>query len=127
MAGILGVQEYEQPAFNQLVAGETFEIKKITIASGAGTLTRGTVLGMDSSTYKYKQLNPAGTDGTEVARAILAEDVDATSSDVKTIAYFIGKYRLADLIWPDGITDAQKKTALLQLQDRGIIVDEDWA
>ena len=127
MSGILGVEEYEQPAFYQLVAGKTFEVKKITIASGAGKLTRGTVLGMNTSTYKYKQLDPSASDGTEVARAILAEDVDASSTDVKTTAYFIGKYRLADLIWPGSITDAQKKTALLQLQDRGIIIDEDWA
>ncbi|SDO03997.1 Bacteriophage lambda head decoration protein D [Desulfonauticus submarinus] len=126
MAGILGVEEHEQPAYD-LVAGKTFETKKITISSGAGKLVRGTVLGMDRVSCKYKQLNPSASDGTHVAWAILAEDVDATNSDVKTIAYFLGKYRLSGLIWPPSITDQEKKAALRQLQTKGIIVDEDWS
>ncbi len=127
MSGILGVEEYTESTSSQLIAGNTFEMKKITIASGAGVLKRGTVLGMDTSSYKYKQLNPGASDGTEVARAILVDDVDASSNDIIAMAYLIGKYKLSDLIWPDSITDDQKRAALLQLQDRGIIVDDNWA
>jgi hypothetical protein len=56
----------------------------------------------------------------------LLEDADASSADKKAQAYLIGKFRLSDLVWPAGITDAQKNAALLQLQDRGIIVDQDF-
>ena len=123
MAGTLGITVEEMPKLSILIASETHLSKQITIASGAGQLKRGTVLGLNTSTYKYTQLNPSASNGTEVARAILVEDVDASERDVKAQAFFVGKYRLSDLIWPDGITDEQKNTAILQLQDRGIIVE----
>ena len=123
MAGTLGITMEEMPELSILIASEIHLAKQITIASGAGELKRGTVIGINTSTYKYTQLAPSATDGTEVARAILVEDVDATDSDVKAQAFFVGKYRLSDLIWPDGITDSQKNAAILQLQDRGIIVE----
>lgn len=120
MAATLGTQQYEGKEISQLIAGSVHIQKKVTIASGV--LKRGTVLAMDAN-GNYVQLNPSATDGTEIARAILAEDVDASSGSVQAQAYFVGKYRLSDLIFPDGVTDSQKQTALLQLQDRGIIVE----
>jgi hypothetical protein len=124
--GTLGATETEGTELSQLVASDVHEQKPITVASGAGELQRGTVLGMVSGDYEYNILNPGGSDGTEVARAILLEDVDATSAAVKTQGYFAGKYRLSDLVWPGGITDAQKNAALLGLQDKGILVDQDF-
>jgi hypothetical protein len=112
---------------SQLVAGDTHELKPVTIASGAGVLARGSVLGLITASNHYNQLNPAGSDGTETARAILVEDVDATSEDVPALAFVLGKFRTSDLVWPGGATDAQKKAALLDLQDRGMVVDTDWA
>lgn len=125
MAGILGADEtnFDEPC--QLVAGEVHEQKPITLAADE-VRTRGTVLGMVTASFEYKILNTAGADGTEVARAILAEDVDATGAAKETRAHFTGKYRLKDLVWPGSITDAQKNAAILDLQDRGIIVDEDF-
>jgi len=123
MGGTLGITVEEMSNLSILVANETHLARQITISSGAGELKRGTVLGINTSTYKYKKLDPAASDGTEIARAILVEDVNATDSDVKAQAFFVGKYRLSDLIWPDGITDEQKNAAILQLQDRGIIVE----
>lgn len=123
MAGTLGITTEALQDLSILIAGDTHEQKKITVKSGAGILTRGTVLSIDTTTYKYVQLNPDASDGTEVARAILAEDVDATDADVTAQAFFIGKYRASDLVWPDEITTEQKNAALLQLQDRGIIVE----
>ena len=114
-------------AISQLIAGDTHEMKPVTIINGAGALVRGTVLGLVTASNQYDQLNPAGADGTEEARAILVEDVDATSAAAAAQAYVLGKFRSADLVWPAGITDAQKKAALLQLQDRGMPVDTDWA
>ena len=121
------VENLDTEVVSQLVAGDTHELKPVTIASGAGALARGTVLGLITASSQYNQLNPAGADGTEVARAILAEDVDATSEDVLAQAYVLGKFRESDLVWPGGIPDTQKKAALLDLQDRGIPVDTDWA
>jgi len=96
-------------------------MKQGVVASGAGVLSRGTVLAMNAD-GKWVQLAPAASDGTEIARGILAEDVDATSADVIVQVYLVGEYRLVDLIWPGSITDPQKATAILNLQDRGIVV-----
>jgi len=76
--------------------------------------------------YKYKELDPDDGNGTETARSILLQDTDASAADAAAQAYFTGTYRLDDLIWPDGITDAQKNAAILELQDHGILVDKDF-
>jgi len=76
--------------------------------------------------YKYKELDPDDGNGTETARSILGEDKDASAADAAAQAYFAGTYRLSDLVWPSGITDAQKNAAILQLQDRGILLDADF-
>jgi hypothetical protein len=99
----------------------------ITLAAGAGNLLRGTVLSLNTTTKKWHQLNPAGSTGTNVARAILVNAVDATYREMKAIGGFDAKYRYVDLIWPTGITRHQIDTALLELQDRGIIVDEGFS
>ncbi|MBC7328855.1 head decoration protein [bacterium] len=55
----------------------------ITIASGY-KLTAGTVLGKITASGKYGPYDDTATDGRETAVGILAEDVDATNSDVGT-------------------------------------------
>ena len=113
---------------SQLLAGDLHEIKPVTIASGAGELSRGTVLGMLSADFTYNQFDQDdGTYGLNVARAILAEDVDATSAAVTAQAYVLGKFRESDLVWPADIETAEKQAALLNLQEFGIVVDTDWA
>lgn len=114
MAGSLGVFEYSEEARAQLTAAEGCRLLPVIVPSGAGVLKRGTVLAVNAD-YKTPQVAPAATDGTEVARIILANDVDATNTDVQALAYGPGAYRGSDLIWPDGITAAQKNAALLQL------------
>ena len=113
---------------SQLLAGDLHEIKPVTIASGAGELSRGTVLGMLSADFTYNQFDQDdATYGLNVARAILAEDVDATSAAVTAQAYVLGKFRESDLIWPADIETAEKQAALMNLQEFGIVVDTDWA
>jgi len=113
---------------SQLIAGDTHELKPVTIASGAGVLERGTVLGMLSASFTFNQFDQDdGVNGLNVARAVLAEDIDATSAAVEAQAVVLGKLRESDLIWPGDIDPAEKQAALLDLQDRGIPVDTDWA
>ena len=103
----------------------TFQAEE-TIEGGTSEATAAVTTTVDER-YKYKEVDPADGNGTEDARAILAEDADASSADVTAEIFLTGKYRYDDLVWPDGITAAQKQAALLQLQDRGILVDEDWS
>jgi hypothetical protein len=71
---------------------------------------------------KYQRLDPAGTGPAKKAAAVLAERIDATASDQPGIVIARGAVlALAELDWPAGITDAQKATALDELNALGIV------
>lgn len=92
-----------------------------TLASGSGVVVTGTVLGKVMASGKFKPLAPAASDGTQTAAAIILQYADATSADLRVVNL---KRRaqvvLQALVWPAGITDAQKATALVQLELLGI-------
>jgi len=82
----------------QLFAGDFPRVLlPVTIASGAGVLAKGTVLGKITASGKYTAYNNGASDDSEVAKLILAEDVDATSADVKAMAYASGHFNEAAL------------------------------
>ena len=121
MSPTLGVTETTGSELSQLVASEVHIQREITLKVGAGALSRGTVLEMVSSLAGTWQQLATVAD----ARAILAEDVTNDASNTKKAqAYFVGKYRELDLIWPAAITTKDKRTAIVALQDRGIVIDE---
>ena len=110
-------------ALSQLIASDIHIQKEITLKASCGDLKRGTVLEMVSaaaSTWQQLQYNQP-----TYARAILAQDVDDSVSTQKAQAYFVGKYRETDVIWPANITTVNKRTAIQTLQDKGIIMDVD--
>ena len=115
---LLGATETEGTELSQLIAGEVHEMKIVTITSGEN-LVRGAV--MASAAQKYVEVDPIVPANAE---AILAEDVDASLGDKQGQAFFLGKYRYSDLVWPV-MTAANKKLALEALQAKGIIVDVD--
>lgn len=118
MAGTHGVTETEGTELSQLVASDVHEMKIVTITSGQN-LVRGAV--MASAAQKYVEIAPLVPADAE---AILSEDVDASLADKQGQAFFPGRYRYSDLVWP-AMTAANKKLALEALQARGIIVDVD--
>ncbi len=93
-----------------------------TIASGAGAVTTGTVLGKITASGKYVPIDFAAGDGSENAAAILINYADATSADVET-AILIGNAQIVpnQLTWPAGATQVQKDAALAQLAALDII------
>lgn len=74
--------------------------------------------------YKLTEYDPAGTDGSEVLRGILMENVDASGGDQPATLFFRGPARVngKDLIWKTGLSDAQKSIALAAMERRGIRV-----
>jgi Bacteriophage lambda head decoration protein D len=66
--------------------------RKVTLASGAGALLRGTLLGKITAGGKYLASLSAAVDGSQTPDCILAEDTDATSADKDTVAYFRGQF-----------------------------------
>ena len=96
---------------------------RVTVAAGQ-TLLLGAVVGIEAATTKVVQLDPAATDGSEIAVGVLAADVDAAASD-RTDGILISRHAIVAhhaLIWPVGITPIQKASAKLQLKALGILV-----
>ncbi|WP_342640931.1 head decoration protein [Rhodoligotrophos ferricapiens] len=95
---------------------------EVILASGSPALEVGTVLGMVTTTGKYEQLDPAASDGTQTARAILLEKTPALSADRRVVVLARAAEVVSQaLIWPAGINATQKATALASLDGRGIV------
>ncbi|WP_127476565.1 head decoration protein [Sulfurivermis fontis] len=94
-----------------------------TVAAGQN-LQLGTVLGRKTADGKLYVLAPNATDGTEIAVGVLATDTDATLID-REDAILIARHAIvarSALIWPAGITAAQKAAAEAQLEALGLLV-----
>jgi Bacteriophage lambda head decoration protein D len=93
----------------------------ITVLSGE-TLQAATVLGKVTASAKYKALDPAAADGSEVAAGILYDAVDASAADAEGVAIVrLAEVNAAELVWPDGITGGEQTTALGELAALSII------
>ena len=96
----------------------------ITVASGAGKLEPGTVLGKITTGGKYTGLAPAATNGSQNAAAILWAGVDASSADAPGVVVLRGPaiVNRHELVWPDGATETQITAATTALAALGIIL-----
>lgn len=106
--------KYEAPSY--------YSRDEAVVAAGQN-LALGTVLGQNSSDGKLYALNPNAIDGTQNAVAVLAQDVDASAADAT--ALIVARHAIVArgaLVWPSGITDAQKAAAEGQLKGLGILV-----
>jgi|SRR5690606_1529304 len=75
---------------------------KVTIASGQGKLPVGAVLGVEEATGKCKLVDKSASDGSQVAKYVLAEAVDATNQDVNAVAYKTGIFNYDALVVAEG-------------------------
>lgn len=111
-------------AFIASEANGTRSRDPILIAQGTGTVQPGTVLGRITASGQYVPLNLSASDGSEVAAGVL---FDAVARNASAAVRGVGVVRDAELdgfelIWPTGITDPQKATAIAQLELRGLVV-----
>ena len=97
---------------------------QVTVAAGQNLLVLGTVVGIETATAKVKQIDPAATDGTEVAVGVLATSVDASLIDREDGILIARHAVVADhaLTWPAGITPLDKAAAIAQLKAAGVLV-----
>lgn len=72
------------------------DVFAVTVKSGEGILLRGSVLAMN--TDGKMEFLAAESNGTLDANCILAEDVDATSSEVTALAYRMGHFAKNNLL-----------------------------
>lgn len=66
-------------------ADSLFSREEAVIASGAGVVVSGTVVGKITASGKYKPVTVAAVDGSEDAAGIVMWDVDATSTDAPAV------------------------------------------
>lgn len=93
-----------------------------TVAAGQN-LAIGTVMARKSDDRKLYALNPAASDGTQIAMGVLIVEADATLID--TPALIAARHAIvarATLVWPAVITPAEQVAAIDQLEARGILV-----
>lgn len=90
----------------------------------AGNLcVAGAVLGVITASGKYAPLGPAANTGVEKAAGVLWSTTDATASDQAIVVIKRNAEVKADaLLWPAGITAAQKTAAIAQLNELGIVL-----
>lgn len=98
--------------------------EEIIVASGAGELEPGTVLGKITASGKYVAHDAALANGAQTAAAILYHAVDATSADVTTVATVNGPATVNGnrLTWKAGISDANRLAGLAALRAKGLKV-----
>lgn len=95
----------------------------VVIASGAGVVLAGTVLGKLTSGGKYVPSPDTGADGSQTGVAVLLETVDATSADAAgAVISRNAEVNANQLIYPASVSDNTKKGAKnTQLAAVGII------
>ncbi len=104
-------------------ADENYSREVVTIAKGQN-LKMGTVVGEVSASGEYKAISvsESETDGSDTALGVLFADVDATAEATQGViitrdAIVIG----SALVYPDGITEDQKKKITKDLEKRGVV------
>lgn len=75
-----------------LASSHGYIVINVTIKSGEAAFTKGQVLGIETATGKYVAYDDGASDGSEVAKAIVADDVDASAGDQLVAAYIRGAF-----------------------------------
>jgi hypothetical protein len=101
-----------------------FTRETVTIASGAGKLEPGTVLGKITTGGKYTLLTPGASNGSQNAAGILWAGVDATDADAAGVVILRGPAiaNRSEILFPEGATDPQIATATAALAALGILL-----
>jgi hypothetical protein len=93
-------------------------------SGGAGTMVVGTVLGKATSSGKYVPSPNTGSDGSQIAIAVLFDDVDATAGDiVASVIARDAEVRAVELTYdPTVLSQMEQMAKWAQLLAVGIVV-----
>lgn len=96
---------------------------QVTVLAGQ-MLSLGSVVGIVTASSKVKVFDPSASDGAEVAAGVMIQDCDAALAERDDGLMIARHAMVADhaLVWPTGITVAEKSTAIRQLKTAGILV-----
>lgn len=96
---------------------------KLTVADGTADWDIGDIIHVTVSGGDYEPFDTAATDGVQTAAAILTGAVDANDADAAGVALVRGPaiVKADALVWPEGISDADKAIALAKLAEADIV------
>ena len=97
---------------DNLFAGEFPVVQHLETITGGASLTRGAVLGCITASGLYCLSAAAASDGSQKPVAILAEDVNATATDVRAVVYHSGVFNSNALTYGEGHTAASVSKGL---------------
>lgn len=108
---------------SHVIKWEVREYSRDNVTLLTGSLyVAGQVLGRITATGKYKEFDPALSDGSQNAAAICADAYDATGGDVKGTANTrLSIVARQALTWKAGVTAPQQTAALAALTTLGIV------
>jgi len=121
---VLSPSGYKLPDLSVGVAFSGSHIN-LTIADGATDFVVGDKFTIDvSGDGKVVALDLSGTDGTHEASGVMEADVTALDGVDASAVAIVRDAILAEvgIVWPTGITQAEKDQATAQLEARGILV-----
>lgn len=96
--------------------------EEVTIATAAGALKAGTVLGIITASGKYTVYDNDATDGSQTAAGVLFADCDASGGDKKaTIVRRYAEVFSDRLVWASSVLTGEKAPALVELAALGIV------
>jgi hypothetical protein len=96
-----------------------------TITAGATPFAAddGFDITVSAGSQKYTQYDPTASNGVQKAAAILFAGAKASAADISaTVHDRACEVNGLVLIWPDGVTDQEKATAIADLAKRDVIV-----
>jgi hypothetical protein len=96
----------------------------VTLASGAGKLDPGTVLGKITTGGKFTTLTPGASNGSQNAAGVLWDGVDATLADAPGVVLIRGPaiVNRHEIAFPNGATEPQIAAATTALAALGIVL-----
>lgn len=108
---------------DNLIVGDKIPtlLKGITLAKGQGVLERGSVIGIVTASGKGKLCVSTADNGSQIADAILTDDVDTTDADIVAQCYQSGHFNRKALIFGGTDTAFQHEN---ELREKGIYLKD---
>ncbi|EFJ8793608.1 head decoration protein [Escherichia coli] len=106
---------------DQLIAGPLQLVTETVIIAAGAKYVRGTVLGLVEASGEYTLSVKTASDGSQNPSAILVDNVDASSGEVRAGVYLMGEFNIhritADASWQPAALRTEMRKYSLFLKD----------
>lgn len=124
-AGVFSIEDPEGVTIGTAEVGAAFSgAVNFTISAGSADFVAGDLftITVSAGSGKYKEYNPANTDGSEAVAGILLDNVNAVDGD-KEVAILSrhAEVNEAELVWFEGASDTQKAVAFSEFRKKTIL------